>query len=287
MNLFNLFYMNGPFPVVKTLFLLLVFPFMQACQNPQTTGSDEQDTDIIKREVILSPESQDLLNRLPTPLELTRIIRESKAPYLFSLTNPPANVSRYFTQKTKAINLGIYSIDLAYSSIYQRVAETDQFFFCTGKLADDLGIGGVYDKSMIDKSHRYRDNRDSLIRLMERVFGKTNEFLRRNNRNQVAVLIAAGAFVEGLYISASLCQLVPDNRQIATIIFLQKEGLDKILKIIREYGMDSTLKPVADELARLIPVFTSYGLESGKALPADKVAGMLKIVEPVRSFMIR
>jgi hypothetical protein len=281
--------MNGLSLNIKIIYLLLSLMILQACNNQDNgkSAADEQDPDIIKREVILSPGSQDLLNRLPTPVELTTIISEAKAPYIFSLTNPPANVSRYFTQKTKALNLGIYSIDLAYSSIYQRISESDQFLYCTGKLADDLGIGGVYDKSLPDKIKATSGSRDSLIMLIEGIFVKTSDFLRRNNRNQVAVLVAAGAYVEGLHLAASLCQQVPDNSQIAAIVFRQKESLGKIQKILGEYGLDVTIRPVADELATLNPIFTSYGLDAGKSLPAEKVAGILRIIEPVRSSMIR
>ena len=281
--------MNGLTLNIKIIYLLLSLMIIQACNNQDSTKSaaDEQDSDIIKREVILSPGTQDILNRLPTPVEITRIISEAKAPYIFSLTNPPANVNRYFTQKTKALNLGIYSIDLAYSSIYQRITETDQFLYCTGKLADYLGIGGVYDKSLPEKIKATSGNRDSLIMMIEKVFGKTSDFLRRNNRNQVAILVAAGAYVEGLHLAASLCQLIPDNSQIAAIVFRQKESLGKIQRILGEYGSDITIRPVADELATFGPIFTGYGLDEGKSLPAEKVTGILKIIEQVRSSMIR
>ena len=250
-------------------------------------AAEEPNPDIIKREVILSPETQDLLNRFPTPIEIALVLRETKAPFVFSLTNPPANVSRYFIEKTKALNLGIYSIDLAYSSLYQRTSEMEKFISCTGKLAEDLGIGGVYDKSLVEKINNCRDNRDSLVSLIKRVFGETNDFLRRNNRNQVAVLVASGSFVEGIYIASSLCQLVPDNSQIAAVIFRQKQSLDKLLRILGEYGLDSTVKPVADDLEKFKPIFSDFGLGSGKKLSTREVDGIVEIAGRIRSSMIK
>jgi len=267
----------------------LSFFIFPSCHNSGNSESAAEDSnpDIIKKEVILSPGTQDLLNRFPTPLELTLILRESKAPYVFSLTNPPANISRYFTEKTKALNLGIYSTDLAYSSAYQRAGETEQFIYCTGKLAGDLGIAGVYDKTLLSKVNTNKGNRDSLVALVNRVFGTTGDFLRRNNRNQVAVLVAAGAFVEGVYIASSLCQLARDNSRIAVTLFRQKESFDKLLQILGEYGMDSNIKPVVGELEKLKPVFNSYGLSSGKAVSPKNVAGLVKLAEEVRSEMIK
>jgi hypothetical protein len=269
--------------------LFLSIALLTACRNPGNSdaASDESNPDVIKREVIFSPEAQNLLNRIPTPYEVTRILQEANAPYIVSLTNPPANVSRYFTEKTKALNLGIYSIDLAYSSTYHRMTETEKFIFCTGKLAEDLGLGGIYDKTLVEKINNCKENRDSLVALITRVFVRTSDFLRRNNRNQVAVLVAAGAFVEGLYIASSLCQLVPDNRQIAAIIFRQRENLDKLLLILGEYGMDSTIKPVADELEAFKPLFTGYGLGSGNSLSPQQAAGIVEITARIRSSMIK
>ena len=267
------------------LLVLISCIILPACQNTgnKTSATDESNTDIIKKEVILSPETQDLLNRFPTPLEVTNMLREAGAPYIFSLTNPPANVSNYFTEKTKALNLGIYSADLAYASTYQRANEIEKCLYCTGKLAGDLGIAGVYDKTLLEKVNNFKDNRDSLVSLVKRFFGETNDFLRRNNRTQVAALVASGAFVEGLYIASSLCQLSPDNSLLAAAIYSQKESLDKLLRILGEYGMDSTVKPVADELAKLNPVFTAYGLGSGKSISPQQAGGIVKITQDVRS----
>ncbi len=270
-------------------FLILSLAILPACNNSgdNPSGADESGSDIIKQEIILSPETQDILNRFPTPFEVSMLLQEAKAPYLFSLTNNPANVNRYFTAKTKALNLGIYNADLAYSSTYKRADETDKFLFCTGKLAGDLGIAGVYDKSLPARVELVKNNRDSLVALVKRFFGETGDFLRRNNRNQVAVLVAAGAFVEGLYIASSLCQAAQDNSGIASIIYRQKESFNKLTRILAEYSNDSNIKPVADELARLKPIFTDYGLGSGKAIPQSKAAGIVAIAEQVRAPMIK
>lgn len=270
------------------LIVLISCIILPACQNTgnKTSATDESNPDIIKKEVILSPETQDLLNRFPTPFEVTNMLQEAGAPYIFSLTNSPENVSNYFTEKTKALNLGVYSTDLAYSSVYQRADEIDKFLFCTGKLAGDLGIGGVYDKDLLKKANSYKDKRDSLISLVRNFTRANSDFLRRNNRTQVAVLVAAGAFAEGLYITSSLCLLSPDNNAIRAGITSQKESLGKLLLILGEYGEDSNLKPVADELSKLKDVFTLLGQGTSKPTPKD-LEQMVDISGKVRASLIK
>lgn len=270
------------------LFWILSLAFLPACNNSgdNPAGADESSTDIIKQEIILSPETQDMLNHFPTPFDVATVLQAAKAPYLFSLCNPPPNLSRYFTEKTKALCLGVYSSDLAYSSVYHMADETDKFLFCTGKLAGDLGISGVYDKDLLKKAESFKDNRDSLISLVRTFFRSTTDFLRKNNRTQVAVLVASGAFTEGLYITSSLCQFAPGNIRIREGILAQKDNLENLIMILGEYGNDSNIKPVADEISKLKKVFDILSVKNKPLSPAD-LDSMVAITGEVRDYMIK
>jgi hypothetical protein len=184
----------------------------EASENAQSSG-------IIKSEVILPPEARNMLNSFPTPFELTAMLQDARAGYIFNITNPPSNVTRYFTEKTKSLNLGIYSADLAYSATYNKADETEKFLYCTEKLCKDLGIAGVYDRSLFDQVNVHRNNRDSIIAMVSKAFLMTNDFLSKNNRSQVAVLVATGAFIEGIYLAATLSQVAVDNKAITAVIF--------------------------------------------------------------------
>jgi len=273
----------------RNLFLILAcVMILSSCGNREGNENSSGDAvqDIIKKEVILSPEAQDMLNRFPTPFEVTTALLTAKAPYLFSLCNPPSNLNKYFTEKTKALNLGVYSTDLAYSSVFQKTDETDKFLFCTGTLAGDLGIGGVYDKDLLKKAEGYKDNRDSLVSLVMTFFKSTTDFLRRNNRTQVAVLVASGAFTEGLYVTSSLCQFAPGNLRIREGILTQKENLDNLIIILGAYGSDSNIKPVADEISKLKKVFDLLGVKNKPMSPAD-LDKVVAITGEVRDHMIK
>jgi len=267
------------------LVFLLVLP---SCVERGSSGDQaENGSEIIKKEVILSPHTQEMLNHFPSPLAVTLMLRSAKASYMPVLTNPPDNLSRYFTEKTKALNLGIYSADLAYASVYQRSDETSKFLFCTGKLADDLGIGQVYNKELLKKAEGFRDNRDSLVALATRFGRETTDFLRRNNRTQVAVLAASGAFTEGLYIAVSLYQLSPANASLKSGIQSQQESLDNLLLILDEFGEDVNVKPLAAELAKLKPVFAAFATQPGKFPGQSEIAWAADITGRVRANMIR
>jgi hypothetical protein len=272
------------------LFLLITATLlMTSCNNPakQEKAANQATTDTVKKDVNLSPENRNLLYQFPTPFEVTLMLQRAKAGYIFNLTNPPSNVAKYSTEKAKALNLGIYSADLAYSATYNRSDESNKFLECTGKLANELGIAGIYDQSLFDKVKKYNNNKDSLIHMVSRVFNITNDFLSKNNRNQIAVLVATGGFVEGLYLAAFLNQSAADNKSISTVIFKQKENLDKLVTILTAYNMDSDMKPIGDEVSKLKAIYTNYGLAADKKLPQQQAGEIADLAESVRLTLVK
>jgi hypothetical protein len=259
------------------------------CNNPSTQNDQAAAAvaDTIKKEITLSPESQSLLNSFPTPFEVTTLLEKAKAGFIFDVTNPPANVGKYVTESSKALNLGVYSADMSYSATYNRADETNKFMACTNKLADELGIAGVYDQTLLDKVKKFGNNKDSLVGLINHIFGQTNDFLAKNNRTRIAVLIAAGGFAEGLYLAASLGEVAKDNTKIMAIIAGQKDNHMKLLTILEAFQADESMKPVADEIAKLKPIWGNYNIESGKKLPQQKAAEISDLTESVRLAFVK
>jgi hypothetical protein len=266
------------------LVALILVIAASSCNNPakQDEQANAAASDTIKKEVALSPESQSLLYSFPTPFEVTTMLEKAKAGFIFDITNPPANAGKYVTEMSKALNLGIYSADLSYSATYNRTDETNKFLACTNKLADELGIAGVYDQTLLERVKKYNNNRDSLVDLINRVFSQTNDFLSKNNRNQIAVLIAAGGFAEGVYLAAYLGEAAKDNTKIMAVIAGQKDNHTKLLAILNAYNADQNMKPIADAIGKLAPIWVNYGIESGKKLPIQKTGAILDLAESVR-----
>lgn len=272
-----------------TLVALFVFLAFSGCNSP-TTSDQKTNTakaDTLKKGITLSPETQILLSKFPTPFEVTMMLEKAKAGFIIDLTNPPANANKYTTEISKALALGVYSADLSYSATYNRTDETGKFLVCTNKLADELGISGVYDQSMLDKVKKYNNNKDSLVVLINNVFNQTKEFLAKNNRNRIAAIIAAGGFSEGLYLAASLGEVSRDNTKIMAIIANQKENHMKLFTILEEYSSDENIKPVSEGIARLKPIWNIYDIESGKKIPQPKAVEISKLTESVRSVFVK
>lgn len=272
-----------------TLGVLFLGIAITGCNNQPTKdeSANEAAADTLQKEITLSQGSQSLLYQFPTPFEVTNLLQSAKAGFIFDITNSPANVSKYGTQQAKALNLGVYSADLSYSATYNRGDETGQFLAATNKLADELGISGVYDNTLLEKIKKFGNQKDSLVAMISKVFGMTNEFLAANNRTQVAVMIAAGGFTEGLYLAASLNEVAKNNTKITAIIAAQKDNYTKLMTILGEYNADPAMKPILDEMTKLQPIWTSYGIESNKKLDPTKAAEIADLAESVRLTFVK
>ncbi len=260
---------------------------LAGCGGAGNQKANEEAADSISKELSLSPEAINLLYNMPTPFEVTMLLEQAKAGYIFDITNPVDNVGKYMTEKSKAINLGIYSADLAYSATYNHIDNTNQFLGCTSKLADELGIAGIYHPNLVEKVKSFDNNKDSLVNMVSGIFLATNDFLSKNNRNQVAVYIATGAFVEGLYLASSLNIVAENNKDITTIIYNQLNNYNQLMNILDLYQSDVAMKSIYDEMLRMKPAFTDFGLEPDKKLDPQKAGSINDVIGGVRNALIQ
>ena len=274
--------------VVISLVLVLILVF-SGCQNKgeKSQNSDNAVFDSLKQEVTLTPESKSLLYKFPTPFEVTKMLIAAQAGYISDITNSPDNVTKYITENSKALNLGIYSADLSYSTTYKQKDDINKFLGATGKLADELGIKGVYDKALVDNIEKNSNNKDSLIALISKVFDQTNDFLSRNDRTKISALITAGGFSEGIYLTALLGEMAGDNTRIMAVIASQKDHYDKLISILEEYKDDDSLKSVYDNMLKLKPIWENYDVASGKKIAQQSAKDISILAQSVRSEFIK
>lgn len=270
---------------LATLFALSLI-FLTGCGGSGTRNADQDANDSVSMEMSLSPEALKLLYSLPTPFQVTSLLEQAKAGYIFDITNPVENVGKYITEKDKGLNLGVYSADLAYAATYNQVDNTNQFLGCTSKLANELGVAGIYQPNLVDRIKGFNNNKDSLVELVAGIFITTNDFLSRNNRNQIALYIASGAFVEGLYLASALNIVASDNTQISTILFNQMDNYEQLLSLLDLYKHDIAMKALYDEMFNLKAVFTDFGLEANKKLTPEQANGINDLVENIRNSII-
>ena len=61
-----------------------------------------------------------ILQQIPSPLEISVLLKESGTKYNSTILNTTENLPKYNNNYKKALNLGIYGTDLGYTNIYEQ-----------------------------------------------------------------------------------------------------------------------------------------------------------------------
>jgi hypothetical protein len=140
---------------------------------------------------------------------------------------------------------------------------------------------------MMEQVKKWGNNKDSILVLITKIFAQTNDFLAKNNRTKVAVMVASGAFAEGMYLACSLGEVAKDNTKIMAIVAGQKENHMKLLTVLDAYNADEAMKPVLTGIQNLKPIWGNFNIESGKKMDQKNVAAVSDIAEAVRNAFVQ
>src|SRR5690606_33392438 len=124
----------------------------------QALDSSSSDAPTISEEAI-----GDILQRIPSPLEISVLLKESGRKYDVGILNDPNNLSKYNTNYKRALNLGVYGTDLGYTNIYEQNQDGLKYIASIKSLADGLNIGQFFDVETIGRLAANSRNLDSLL----------------------------------------------------------------------------------------------------------------------------
>jgi len=225
----------------------------------------------------LDPETQEQLNTakrifysLPSPLETAMLIKNAGADYNEQLLNPTENTSRYITSRSKALNLGIYSTDLSYASLFDQTQATLSYIEAAKEMADGLNILDAIDETTIRKLEENINNRDVIIDIISETLMNSSSFLKENGLEATAAVVLVGGWVEGLYIATNLVggARLEGNKLVERIVD-QKLSLDIIISLLGQSPEDEDARTVLVDVKALKTIFDKITIEQGEVTAVE------------------
>ena len=122
------------------------------------------------------------LNSIPSPIETAFQIQENGGDYNKSFLNSVENQEIYSTTSIQALNLGIYSADLAYINIYKS-NDVIEYLTAVSRISQDLGIGKFFDLQSMSQLVKHDDNLDSLLQVTTHNFAMINKYLQEQEQS--------------------------------------------------------------------------------------------------------
>jgi hypothetical protein len=232
--------------IVFCVVIAFAFNFV-GCKPVDKKGNEGQTVQPLLKKAI-EKEIRDVIYPLPTTFELTSMLNRIGADYILGLSNSSENADKYFTEKARALNLGVYSADLSYASTYQRKQETMLFLKASKALIDNLEITSAYNETLVEEVEKNLDNKEQLVKVITNSFYDTYEFLNKNAKGNLSLMVVSGSFIEGLYIATNISDNTYSNPEIVKVIFDQKESLEKLLSVLEPEAKDPNIDSLLIEL---------------------------------------
>jgi hypothetical protein len=141
---------------------------------------------------------------LPSPLETAMLLKSAGVAYNETVLNDLAGVGKYSTNKSKALNLGIYTTDLSFASLFDQAQTSLKYMDVTKRLANEMGISDAIDEETIKRLEQNLDKRDVVMDIISETFLNSSSYLKENDQQDVAAIVLVGGWVEGLYIGTQM-----------------------------------------------------------------------------------
>ncbi len=209
-----------------------------------------------------------IIYSLPSPLETAMLLKSAGASYNEELLNPVDNVSKYTTNKKMALNLGIYTTDLSFASLFDQTQTSIEYMNASKEIADRLGVIDVFKDSTIRRLEDNVNNRDVIMDIISETFMSSSAYLKENNRAAISTIVLIGGWIEGLYIATELVnQTSFDNNKLVDRIADQKFTLDIVIKIIEKYSYHEDVASMLVTMKEVKDIFDKIEIRSTKIEP--------------------
>jgi hypothetical protein len=250
------------------LFLAFLGLMLTACNQ----GTKKEASGEYQATGAIDPETQEQLNTakrvfysLPSPLETAMLIKNAGAVYNEELLNPTANTSKYITSRSKALNLGIYSTDLSYASLFDQTQATLDYIAAAKEMADGLNILNAISEETIETLENNINNREMIIDIISETLMNSSSFLKENGLEATASVILVGGWMEGLYIATNLVNEneLKGNKLVERIVD-QKLSLDIMISLLEQSADDADAQAVLEDVKVLKVIFDKVTINQGE-----------------------
>jgi hypothetical protein len=274
------------------LFTGLVFASCGGSEEAkQTTNSVDtsavKDTSTAPVDEVVDFKFHVYLANIPSPFETIYELSNVKVPFNNKLVNSLDNESKYITSSKKALNYGVYGIDLAYLATNDQFKILPKYFKTTRNIANSLNTAESFDKIVGKRMESNWENKDTITRLMDEAFEATDAYLSNNQRQLIAIQILTGGWIESQNILFSVMKNLEKDvkyEKIYKILNEQRFHLKSITELLKKYDSKSELKVLIAKMSALNDEFQKTNNET--MIEKNKLAELSSKIEEIRTMII-
>ena len=246
--------------------------------------STNKNTDVINKQNV-EENVREFVYPLPTAFEVTEMLNRIEAAYIIDICNPQSNVDKYLTEPKRAFNLGVYSADLCYASTYNQQQTVMDYMESIRALIDALDMTQAVDPDLPSKIEDNENNKSELTKLITESFYDSYDYLNKNDRGPVSLLIVAGSWIEGLFLTTHISEDTYNNKEMVKIVMSQKDPLDNLVKLLQNESYKDNAD-IQKLIADLSPLHQTYNSVTEGGISEEQLENIKTTVHKVRSEIV-
>jgi len=203
---------------------------------------------------------------LPSPIEISLLIKKSGFHYQEDLLNNVDNLPGYSTSVSRAIALGVYCADLSYASLNEQYQTSIEYINVARNLAESLGVLRTVDQDKIQLLEDNVTNKELIVDIISEIYMESSEQLREQDRYKLSSLMLIGGWIESMYLATQSIQSTDkSNELLIQRVLEQKLSLESIKRVLEDNKADPVISPIYNNILDLEKLFN----ESIKSNPDD------------------
>jgi len=251
---------------------MLVF----SCGGPSTDGSnadESADAEFVDEEND-EETRDDFLYTLPSPLQISSIFRRSGLEFIPELTSSPDLVSNYNTKLSQKLNFGVYTADLAYSSLNNQNQDCIDYIAVISSLSESLWMTNIFASvSILERFENNLGDSDSLGYIIADFQMELDSYLDENGLSTNSLIIFTGAWIECMYLAFKSIEN-QENSTLEGRLIEQSKICNSLIAILQATGGDDPeLAKLLTQLKQFNENFVGYDIES-----IEDAEGLAKLV---------
>lgn len=276
----------------KTIGFVAVTVLMAACGSEQKPTAEEPQPVAVEE---MSEEdlakADEMIQNMPSPIEMAILVKHAGGEYNSALLNDIKKLDGYVTNGKKTINMGVYSADVGYTSLYKQTQETVFYLNNVRKLSDAIGLTDAFDQAVFDRVEANIENRDSLLHILSGAYDVANQYLKENNRMNTSILMIAGGWIESMYLAANLGADGGRPEDIISLRILEQDlVLDKIIAAMGMVNDDPLVTEFRTKLEELNKVLVAKEIRIGEgeeaSVNAEKMEAVYRAIDEIRAWAV-
>lgn len=247
---------------INLILSLIVFVFgtivFSACNNTEPTENNDQEIKVEEiqdeklAETVVGKNSVVYTKYdLPLPSDLYVYLKNNDYDFNKSLLVPTENATKLISDVRKAINLGIYSSNLGYCTVFRQNQESLEYFETTQKISEDLNIMVGYNEEMVERFNSNVENIDSLKTIANEAYWKTCNYLEENQDANVLPFIIFGNWLESMYMICNSVDGTERDLKLINQVAKQKNPLDNLIEYYYETMIDIKVIKLHEDIQKV------------------------------------